>query len=233
MEDKRYTVYIHRNKINNKCYIGITCQTPNQRWHGGSNYIQKKADGSYSQPKFARAIKKYGWDGFEHIIWAEGLTKEKACRVEQLLIAMWDTINNGYNIRSGGETKSTLSEESKQKISEAIKKKWEDEEYRKRMSDAHLGHGLSEEHKQKLINANTNRKMSQYTKDRLNESKYKKVVQYTKDVKLIKVWDSMTEASDELSINRKGISNVCRHPERYKTAGGFVWKYFEEVKEEA
>ena len=117
--------------------------------------------------------------------------------------------------------------------SEAIKKKWEDEEYRKRVSDAHLGHGLSEEHKQKLINANTNRKMPQYTKDRLNESKYKKVVQYTKDGKLIKVWDSMTEAADELSINRKGISNACRHPERFKTAGGFVWKYFEEVKEAA
>lgn len=233
MEDKNYIVYIHRNKTNNKCYVGITCQTANQRWHGGSNYIQKKADGSYSQPKFARAIKKYGWDGFEHIIWAEGLTKEKACRVEQLLIAMWDTIKNGYNIRSGGETNSTFQEESKRKMSESMKKRWEDEDYRKRTSEAHLGHELSEEHKQKLIAANTNRKMSQYTKDRLNESKYKKVAQYTKDGQLIKIWNSITEAADALGINMKGISNVCRHPERYKTAGGFVWKYFEEVKEAA
>ena len=56
-----YIVYMHRNKINNKCYVGQTCQKPETRWGGqGQGYRQ--------QPYFYRAIQKYGWDNFEHII---------------------------------------------------------------------------------------------------------------------------------------------------------------------
>ena len=61
-----YTIYIHRNKINNKAYIGQTCNDPKKRWENGNGY--KK------QPHFYNAIQKYGWDGFEHIIWGENLT---------------------------------------------------------------------------------------------------------------------------------------------------------------
>ena len=233
MVENNYIVYIHRNKINNKCYIGITCQKPNQRWINGKGYMGKRKNGDYSQPKFAHAIEKYGWDNFEHIIWAEGLTRDKACEAERLLIDLWDTINNGYNSLPGG-INNVLSWESKQKLGKSQKQIWENEEFRKRMSEAHLGHKISEEHRQKLIAANTNRKMSQHTKERLNESRRKKVIQYTKDGKFIKVWDSMTEAANSLRINPKQISNVCRLPERYKTAGGFVWRFYtEEFKEVA
>ena len=34
-----YTVYIHKNKVNEKIYVGITKQKPEQRWRlNGSGY---------------------------------------------------------------------------------------------------------------------------------------------------------------------------------------------------
>ena len=54
------TIYLHRNKINNKVYIGQTIQSPEERWKNGNGY-----KGCYY---FYNAIQKYGWDNFEHII---------------------------------------------------------------------------------------------------------------------------------------------------------------------
>ena len=54
MSNKKYTVYIHINKINQKRYIGITSQTVNRRWRkDGQGYKQCKL--------FYRAIKKTAW----------------------------------------------------------------------------------------------------------------------------------------------------------------------------
>ena len=35
---KTYVIYMHVNKINNKKYIGITCQTLQNRWRKGKGY---------------------------------------------------------------------------------------------------------------------------------------------------------------------------------------------------
>lgn len=95
MEDN-YTVYMHVTP-SNKIYVGLTCKTPRARWNNGNNYS--------TQLHFYRAIKKYGWDNIEHIIVAEGLSREEAEILEIDLIKYWDTTNqgNGYNKSTGGK----------------------------------------------------------------------------------------------------------------------------------
>lgn len=59
----------------------------------------------------------------------------------------------------------------------------------------------------------------------------KRVCQIGLDGKLIKIWDSATEASNELKISLSSISNVCHGKKRNKngdvakTAGGYVWVF--------
>ena len=92
-----FTVYIHINTINNKKYIGITSKKPEDRWGlDGHNYHNQH---------FNRAIQKYGWDSFEHIILQEGLTEEEAKQLEIKLIEEYNTTDPdfGYNKTIGGD----------------------------------------------------------------------------------------------------------------------------------
>lgn len=92
--DKQWCVYIHTNKSNNKKYIGITCQIPENRW--GINGEHYKG-----QDKFYNAIKEYGWDNFIHEIIETNLDKNTALAYEAQLILTYDTVENGYNSVSG------------------------------------------------------------------------------------------------------------------------------------
>ena len=51
----------------------------------------------------------------------------------------------------------------------------------------------------------------------------KRVCQISLDGKLIKIWNSATDASENLNITISSISNVCNGSS--STAGGFVWVY--------
>lgn len=131
--DRAFVVYCHTNKINNKKYIGITCQEPEIRWgYNGNNYKQ-------AQPYFARAIHKYGWDNFSHEILFEGLTAQEASDKEIELIASYNTYVGdpncqGYNLTRGGfggvkylteedrrQTINKMSNESKKKSRDRLK----------------------------------------------------------------------------------------------------------------
>lgn len=53
----------------------------------------------------------------------------------------------------------------------------------------------------------------------------KRIVQISKDNKIIKVWDSIDKAQKELKISN--ISSCCLN--KRKTSGGYIWKYEREV----
>lgn len=52
-----------------------------------------------------------------------------------------------------------------------------------------------------------------------------KVNQYDLNNNLIKIWDSMIEASRCLNIDRRSIFHCCKHKKWCKTAGGYKWEY--------
>lgn len=99
----------------NKYYIGITSQTAEQRWRKGKGYK--------TSVKFYKAIQKYGWDNFKHIILFENLNKEIANEIEKYLISKYNTINDGYNITEGGYTSNPkMSTEERRKSSKRNQK---------------------------------------------------------------------------------------------------------------
>lgn len=56
------------------------------------------------------------------------------------------------------------------------------------------------------------------------ESNKKRVGQF-KNKKLIKIYNSITEAGRELGIDSSHISQCCKGNKNYKTSHGFEWKY--------
>lgn len=125
-----YWVYIHRNKINDKRYVGITGkESPELRWGRAGN-------GYYSNKHFYAAIKKYGWDNFEHTIVAKDLTAEEAAMLERELIAKYQSNDPqfGYNICDGGET-NLLPRSSLDKIPKANKGRVMSDEVKRRRAE--------------------------------------------------------------------------------------------------
>ena len=98
-----YFVYCHTNKSNNKKYFGITKQKPKDRWDSGHGYRGNRY--------FWSAIKKYGWDNFEHIILKDSLSLEEANYWEEYYIKQYNSTDNnfGYNLSLGGNNKGSIA----------------------------------------------------------------------------------------------------------------------------
>ena len=232
MSENNYKVYIHINKTNGKRYYGITKQEPKKRWQNGKKYG--------NNDHFTNAINYYGWDNFDHIVIARGLTEEEAKWLEIELIREFDTTNRdkGYNITKGGEGTNgykhteetrknigkihkgkTLSEETRKKLSEAMKGKnspmkgkTHTEETRKNISEAMKGKTLSEE---------TRKKLSESHKGKNNPSAKRIYC-----VELDMYFDTVTEASEYVGCHRSNISSVLIG--NRKTCKGYHWLYAED-----
>ena len=148
-----YKLYVHISP-DEKRYYGITSQEPKNRWQNGRGYRYNEY--------FTRAINKYGWDNFEHIVLFNELDKEQAEAMEQIFIALYNTTNPkyGYNLTKGGE--GTLG--------------WQpNESWRKKQSDINSGKGNpmygkhhSEETKRKLREKNSN--LSEETRELMRKN---------------------------------------------------------------
>lgn len=202
----RGVIYKYTNTINGKVYIGQTIREA-QRKIEHERYSRKSA--SY----FHIAIKKYGYNSFlyEVLFIIEDNNKEYIRDIlnfqERHFIKLHSSNNRkyGYNLTVGGDgvVGNTVSESSKRKIS--ISKK---------------GIKWTQSQKETFSKARTGLKYNWKKSPGIHS--YKKVAQYTKDGILVKVFNSLKEASNFMKCPSSTISVVC-HNQR-KSALGFVWK---------
>lgn len=191
MEERKYVVYVHINKTNLKVYVGQTGQSLQRRWRNGDGY---KKTNSY----FAHAIAKYGWDGFEHIVLEEGLTKSEADFYEKMYIREFKATDKkyGYNLTFGGAV-GVPSEATRKKMSlnHADFKGEKSPMYRKNIKDFMT----PEAYEQWLI------KIRKYGETHRggNNPNAKKVYCYEKDI----VYESLTDAARDCGVNIGSISD--------------------------
>lgn len=156
-------IYVIRNKINNKLYIGQTTNKKgfNGRYHFKGNDIERvykshkydKEHGRKYNSHLLNAIEEYGFNNFEVDKYFDiAYSEEELNKLEYMYIKIYQCTNKkyGYNNREGGNN-GKLSEETKQRISKANKGKFIGE------NSPNYGKHLTEETKQKISKANKGR----------------------------------------------------------------------------
>jgi group I intron endonuclease len=139
-----YHLYVYRNIINDKLYIGQT-NNLSRRKSQHEHYVKK---GSNQLPYLYNAMRHYGIENFEFIPIFSSESLEEINYMERqmilLLNAKWkEDGTGGYNIAFGGDNRK-LSQETKDKIS--IRQK----EYQKNNKNNMLGKHHTEEAKKKI-----------------------------------------------------------------------------------
>lgn len=200
-----YTIYMHKNKINGKSYIGQTIQKPEQRWKNGAGYK--------SCTYFYNAIQKYGWDNFQHIILDQGeMTQKEADDKECFYIQQYDTLNpqKGYNIVNGGyrgiSPKATLA---------AIDWMKNHPEFGAARASDMLR--WQKEHPEQVA------KQRENAQKRMVQARKKPV----KCIETDTIYESAAQAARKVpKTSQSKICMVCR--KQRKTCGGYHWEYVNE-----
>ena len=100
-------IYIIKNTINNKVYIGQTTNTIQYRF----NQHLTNADLEYKTGHLYNAMRKYGKEHF-YIEKIEEVANEKLNEREIYWIDYYDSFNNGYNSTIGGEGNQKVNYDS-------------------------------------------------------------------------------------------------------------------------
>jgi len=148
-------IYIIRNTIDNKIYIGQTRQEIKARLK-----VHKT-----SKTYFGNALRKYGFDKFDIKL----LTVPVDCLsiIEKLLIEEYNCMApSGYNLEGGGKRNYKISEITRKRLSKSHKGKKASPKTKTKMSKSRIGKKrpdmvgvpLSEEHRKKISLGNRGKK---------------------------------------------------------------------------
>ena len=230
-----FIVYMHVNKTNGHVYVGITHHVnPNKRWgYSGQKYTHCI--------KFIHAIKKYGWDNFDHIILCR-TTKERAIVIERALIAHYKRLGISYNLGEGGEGSQSFSEETRAKLrsiksaNPAMRGRHHTPEAKAKISEANRKRVYTEKQKEQIRKAGELGRAKMKSKDwhypeesrrKMAKSLSIPVLQLDLNGNIIREFASTAEADKFINNGKKcnHIADVCNG--KRKTASGYIWRYKE------
>ena len=162
---------------------------------------------------------------------ATNLSKEDAKELEIFLISLYgrSNLNLGTlcNLSDGGESANGYKHttEAKLKIANAVKERMSNPEYLQKMIDCNTGSTRTEETKLKMRNSQLGKKVNDKTKQKLSEINKQKVYNnesYIKPIQIIdkitlNIYNSITEASLELKINKSTLTHYLLGSRKNKT----------------
>lgn len=221
-------------------YIGQTMRERERKW-------EHRNETSKTDTKFGRALKEYGYDNFKYEILVKFKPTEEVSRLlrvlnylEQRLVKSYSSVENGYNLTSGGDSHThseesiikmreaalNMTEEHKTKLSKSAKirvtRDMQQPEKRKRIMDnlkkgSQLSIAMSDETKKKLSEANNHRKkaVNQYDMEENFIASYDSIASAARSIN-----DEVYKASQKTKSNHIG---ECIRGIR-KSAFKFIWK---------
>ena len=196
-------------------YVGVTTQKIDER-------IRKHCGKSSGCTKLRNAIQKYGVDAFD-IEWFEWCDEWDLAYIEILLIDELDTLSpGGYNLRKGGGSYGSLSEETKKKISD-MKIGEKTGEKNPMFGNGHLisgekhgmfgnGHLISGEKNGMFGKQHTEETKKKQSDAMIGEKHHasKKVYQYDSDGNYIRSFGSYSEAGRSIGKSHSYIARCAR-----------------------
>ena len=207
-------IYYIKNLIDNKYYIGQTINELSERW---KNHKKKYSNCRYLKNAFI----KYGFKNFEFklicICFDEDLDKFEIDYIKHYN----SLVPNGYNLKQGGLGGGKHNQETKDKISKALKGRTY--MYADGYTNPNIGKRHSEETKTKLRIAHYGKKFS---KDRIQNMKdigNKRVLQYDLNGNIVNIYKSCKYAAEKNNTTSAGVSMVC-NSKRIQLKG-FKYKY--------
>jgi group I intron endonuclease len=145
-------IYKIVDALNGRMYIG---QSVNPTYRAKRHFW--KNNGCV---KLRHAVEKYGRDNFSFSVLCWCIDKSDANEVEELLIALGDTRDSGYNITPGGFGTGAGRDNP-------FFGKSHTAELKAKLAAKKLGKPMAAATREKIANANRNRTMSEATKDKL------------------------------------------------------------------
>ncbi len=142
-------VYIATNTKNNKCYIGATTVSVERRKSQSISHAKSEERAC----NFHNAIRKYGAEAFSWRTLCVCPDLESLYKTEQHYIALYNSIDSGYNMTSGG-INCKMSTEACKKMSEAEIGKKHTEETKQKIRLSKIGIKRSAETIKKISDNN-------------------------------------------------------------------------------
>ena len=246
-------IYKITNKINNKIYIGQTTKArPSDRF-SQHRYAARHLDQKSNTNYLYYSMNKYGVENFTFEI-IEEVDNQLLNEREQYWISFYNCkAPFGYNMTDGGDgtqgfsRPQSIEEREKRKISnkqfyinhpeerekqsERIKKLWENEEYRNKVTESNKR--FYEQHPDMFKGENNPMYGKKHTEEALDKirahaaTRKNKIAQLDKDtLEIIKIHDGVKDAEKSLGVSHGWISKAAKQG---KVAYGFKWKFIEEV----
>lgn len=217
---------MHKNRNNNKKYIGITGGVPEYRWSNGNGY-------KYNS-HFYHAIKKYGWNGFEHIILESNLTKREA-ELREIALIEFNRLTDqdkGYNIAIGGGVLCNKKVYQYDRITGEFINSWENTisiEKQLGIPNTHISAiclgKMKTSHNYYFSYEYLGEKLPKSIFEYINTNNcVRRIAKYNLKGKFIEEFNSLTEATNSFNNGKSTISM------KSYTSHGYIWKYIDDTK---